>query len=495
MELAPISRSIHTKRTNKLVCRSTLGRQEISSLDFHPALTQNFDIMADYDDIFEGKPLILVVEDDPDHLILVQRWLIGAGYLVDGASQGRQALARIEQQRPDLIITDWAMDEMDGLQLLEQVHLQDPLLPVLMVSGEAGIPEALSAVEHGVVGFIQKPVEQQALLKAVADILAHLSTPGADGGNALARCYVHRSPKVTDLLQRAQQLVSGHAPILIHGPEGSGRQQLARCIHEVSESGDGPFITFNCGALPQQLLEAELFGYSRGDFTGATNDQPGLLQRARGGTLLLRSIEELPLPLQTRLVQVLDDTGAASSSSEGENTGIRLIATSNCDPEELGGKDLLKQELLYRLGVPLHVPPLNQRHEDIPALVERFLQELGEERGQTRHFATEALKQLVLADWTGNVSQLRRVVDHCYLMTPGDTIPVSVVNDTLAGQTQAPPTLDEARLAFERRYLAGILRATNGNVTNAARLAGRNRTEFYKLLHRHELDPAAFRTG
>lgn len=448
---------------------------------------------ADDDDIFEGKPLILVVDDDADHLILVQRWLIGAGYLVDGASQGRQALARIEQQRPDLIITDWAMDEMDGLQLLEQVHLQDPLLPVLMVSGEAGIPEALSAVEHGVVGFIQKPVEKEALSQAVADILAHLSTPGANAGSSLARCYVHRSPKVADLLQRAGQLVKGEAPILIHGPEGSGRQRLAQCIHEVGEKRDGPFITFNCGALPQQLLEAELFGYSRGDFTGATDDQSGLLQRTRGGTLLLRSIEELPLPLQTRLVQVLDDTNGSSSDENG--SGFRLIATSTCDPEELAGKDLLKQELLYRLGVPLHVAPLNQRHEDIPALVERFLRELAEERGQVRHFATEALKQLVLADWPGNVSQLRRVVDHCYLMTPGDTIPVSVVNDTLAGQTQAPPTLDEARLAFERRYLAGILRATSGNVTNAARLAGRNRTEFYKLLHRHELDPAAFRTG
>ncbi len=444
--------------------------------------------MTDDDDIFEGKRLILVVEDDPDHLILVQRWLITAGYLVDGASQGRQALARIEQQRPDMVITDWAMDEMDGLQLLEQIHLQDPLLPVLMVSGEAGIPEALSAVEHGVVGFIEKPVRRETLLRAVADILAHLSTPGGHAGSALARCFVHRSPAITDLLRRAQQLLSGMAPVLIRGPDGSGRQHLARCIHAASERHEQPFVTFNCGALPQQLLEAELFGYQRGDFTGATDSHAGLLERARGGTLLLRSIEELPLPLQARLVQTLDD-----AAPDGGPQGIRLIATCAADPEKLVCEGLFKQELLSRLGVPLTLAPLNQRHEDVPALVERFLQAQHEERGQHKHFATEALKQLILADWPGNVSQLRRVVDHCFLMTPGDTIPASVVNDALAGQTQAPPTLDEARLAFERRYLAGILRATNGNVTNAARLAGRNRTEFYKLLHRHELDPAAFR--
>ena len=444
--------------------------------------------MTSEDDILSEKPLILVVEDDTDHLILVQRWLINAGYLVDGASQGRQALARIAQQRPDMVITDLVMDTMDGLQLLEQIHLQDPLLPVLMVSGEAGIPEALSAARHGVVGFLEKPVDEQTLLQAVSDTLAHLSTPGSNASDALERCFVHRSQPIDALLQQVRQLRDNSAPVLIRGPEGSGRKHLARCMHDTSARGEGPFISINC-TQPARLLEAELFGYTRGEFVGATEDHPGLIRQAQGGTLLLGSIDELPLPLQGRLVRMLEEN---TDPLSGGND-LRLVATSSESLEEAVEQGAFDEALFYRLGVPLVIPPLNERHEDIPALVAHFLQEFEANGMPARHFAADALKQLVLAPWPGNVRQLHRVVEHCYLLTPGEIIPASVVNEALAGQTQAPPTLDEARLAFERRYLTGILRATNGNVTNAARLAGRNRTEFYKLLHRHELDPAAFR--
>jgi two-component system response regulator GlrR len=444
--------------------------------------------MAEDDDNLGDKPLVLVVEDDTDHLILVQRWLIKAGYLVDGASQGRQALARIASQRPDMVITDLVMDEMDGLQLLEQIHLQDPLLPVLMVSGEAGIPEALSAASHGVVGFLEKPVDEQTLLQAVADTLEHLSTPGTSAGDALEQCVIHRSQAMETLLQRVRQLRDDIQPVLILGPEGSGRQHLARCMHNAGNRGEGPFISISC-TQPARLLEAELFGYTRGEFVGATDDYPGLIRQAQGGTLLLGAIEELPLPLQGRLVQLLEE----NEDPLAGGSDIRLVTTSDAPLEEMVAQGGFDEALFYRLGVPLVIPPLNERHEDIPALVTHFLQELSGDGQPARRFAPDALKQLVMAPWPGNARQLKRVVEHCYLLTPGEIIPASVVNEALAGQTQAPPTLDEARLAFERRYLTGVLRATNGNVTNAARLAGRNRTEFYKLLHRHELDPGAFR--
>ena len=438
-------------------------------------------------------PLVLVVDDDTDHLILVQRWLIKAGYLVDGASHGRQALARIERQRPDLVITDLAMDEMDGLQLIEQIQLRDPLLPVIMVSGEADIPQALQAAHQGVVDFLVKPVKRDTLLEKVAETLARLGTAAAASEGPIAGCYVHRSTTSAELLQRARQAATGDAPILIDGPTGAGKQLLARCIHEASERREGPFVSIACGALPEQLLASELFGHVPGAFTGATERHQGLFQTASGGTLLLKDVDELTLDAQARLLQAIDQMQVQPlGASEPVPTDVRVIATTHVDLAAAVDAGHFREDLYYRLRVvPLHLPPLVERREDIPALVEHFLQQLGSDK----RFSPAGLQLLVSADWPGNVRQLRNVVEHCQLMSPGEIIPENLVAEALEGLGSAPPTLDEARAAFERRYLAGLLRATNGNVTNAARLAGRNRTEFYKLLHRHELDPKQFRGG
>ncbi len=442
----------------------------------------------------KDPPLILVVDDDTDHLILVQRWLIQAGYLVDGASHGRQALARIERQRPDMVITDLVMDEMDGLALIEQIHLRDPLLPIVMVSGQADIAHAVEATRRGVVDFLVKPVEREALLEQVTETL-RLGSPGRSDSEGFCLPFVHRSLTTSELLERARQAADSDAPVLITGPTGSGKQLLAECLHKASARADKPFVTLRCGALPERLLESELFGHVTGAFTGATEDHRGMLQTVQGGTLALKDVEELPLSAQTRLLQTMEEMQVRPLGCDHAfPTDVRIIATTRINLAEAVQGGLFREDLYYRLKViPLQLPSLAERREDIPALAEHFLEELSHKDEHPKRFAPDALRLLIGADWPGNVRQLQNVVAHCHAMTPGDLIPESMTAEALEGLGSSPPTLDDARAAFERRYLAGLLRATNGNVTNAARLAGRNRTEFYKLLRRHQLDPKDYR--
>lgn len=442
-----------------------------------------------------AQALVLVVDDDPDQLILLQRWLIGAGYLVDGASHGRQALARIEQQRPDLVITDLVMGELDGLQLTEQIHSQDPVLPVMIVSGQARIVDALDAANLGVTAFLEKPVQREQLLDTARDILGHLSSPG-EGGTDFAPGFIHRSPLIHDLLERARRVAAENSPVLILGPTGSGKELLAQAIHSASERTGGPFISIQCGSLPQQLLESELFGHEPGAFPGATTRHTGLLQAADKGTLFLDEVGDMPLAVQARLLHVLQDFRVRPLGADSDvPVDVRLIATSKHDLPAMVARGDFREDLYYRLNVvPLQIPALADRRDDLPVLIDHFLRQLagGRSAGRKR-FSPDALRHLVASDWPGNVRQLRNVVEHCHVLSSGPVIPLGLVEESVSRQSARPPTLDEAKTGFERRYLASLLRTTGGNVTDAARLAGRNRTEFYKLLHRHQLDPAAFR--
>lgn len=438
----------------------------------------------------------MVVDDDPDQLILLQRWLIQAGFLVDGASHGRQALARIEQARPDLVITDLVMDEMNGLTLVKQIHERDPLLPVMIVSGQARIADALDAANLGVTAFLEKPVAREQLLETANEILQHLSSPGDKSEGDFAPGFIHRSVVIEDLLQRARLVAQQSSPVLILGPTGSGKELLAHAIHAASARQNKPFVGINCGSLPQQLLESELFGHEQGAFTGASEDHPGLLRAADGGTLFLDEVAETPLETQAMLQRALETSSVRSLGATSDTpVDLRLIAASSQDLQALVDRGDFREDLFYQLNVvPLRIPPLSERLDDIPALLEHFLEGLAAAgKSARKRFSPDALRHLVANDWPGNVRQLRNVVEHCHTLTSGPVIPLNLVEEAVNRQSHKPPTLDEAKMGFERRYLASLLRTTRGNVTDAARLAGRNRTEFYKLLHRHQLDPAAFR--
>ena len=447
-----------------------------------------------------NRPLrVLVVDDDADHLALCERWLALSGYAVTTASGGVQALACLEHTRPDLVISDLVMDDMSGLKLLGEIHRHDPVLPTIIMSGKAGVPDALEAAHLGVSGFLEKPFDKTRLQQTVADALdgGSATVTGQGQLDTAAGTLVYRAAIMQELVARVHRVAAGDSTVLLHGETGTGKELVARALHDLGTRREQPFVSINCSALPEALLESELFGHEKGAFTGANSRHVGLFQAADGGTIFLDEIGDMPLALQAKVLRVLQDFSVRPVGGlQATRIDVRVISATHHDLAELVEQKQFREDLYYRLNVvPLQVPPLRQRAEDIPLLLEHFLAQMAARGdGQPLRFAPEARAMLIQAPFPGNVRQLRNVVERCVVLSTGRVIPKSLVNEALQDQTLDMPTLDDAKSAFERRYLAGLLRATEGNISTAARIAGRNRTEFYNLLNRHGLEPESFRT-
>jgi len=439
---------------------------------------------------------VLVVDDDHDHLALVQRWLELANFRVTIASSGRDALAQIAQTRPDLVITDLFMDNMDGLRLLSEIHAEDPVMPVMILSGRAAIPDAVKATHLGVSAFLTKPIQRQNLIDEIVNVL-HDSAGGKPKiSDDFAPNMIYRSTLMQELLGRARRVAAGESTVMISGETGTGKELLARAIHDGSRRCDQPFVGINCSALPEQLLESELFGHEKGAFTGALTKHEGLFQTANKGSLFLDEIGDMPLALQAKLLRVLQDFHVRPvGSNKSIPVDVRIISATHQHVDKSVAAGEFREDLYYRLNVvPLRLPALRERRDDIPLLIEAFLDEFAErDQGERKRFAPDAMSHLVSARYPGNVRQLRNVVEQCVVLSTSNVMPLSLTSEALRDQPGDIMPLDEAKLAFERRYLASVLRASEGKVAHAARLAGRNRTEFYKLLQRHELDAGSFR--
>jgi len=444
------------------------------------------------------QPRILLVDDDTDHLALCSRWLTLTGYKVASATSGTAALAELEQARPDLVISDLIMDGMNGLRLLSEIHRQDPVLPTMIMSGMAGVPDALEAAHLGVSAFLEKPLTKEIFLSAVAEALDNVPPPAFEAGDlqTSAGRLVYRSAIMQELIGRVHRVAAGTSTVMLSGETGTGKELIARALHELGPRREQPFVSINCSALPEQLLESELFGHEKGAFTGATTRHTGLFQAADGGTLFLDEIGDMPLSLQAKVLRVLQDFAVRPVGGlHSVKIDVRVISATHQDLTEMVEHKQFREDLYYRLNVvPLHVPPLRQRAEDIPALLEFFLRHLAERTNEAiKRFAPEARAALIQAPFPGNIRQLQNVVERCVVLSSSTLITRSLVTEALQDQTLGMPTLDDAKNSFERRYIAGLLRATNGNVTTAAKIAGRNRTEFYNLLARHCLRAETFR--
>jgi len=444
------------------------------------------------------QPRILLVDDDTDHLALCSRWLTLTGYKVASATSGTAALAELEQARPDLVISDLIMDGMNGLRLLSEIHRQDPVLPTMIMSGMAGVPDALEAAHLGVSAFLEKPLTKEIFLSAVAEALDNVPPPAFEAGDlqTSAGRLVYRSAIMQELIGRVHRVAAGTSTVMLSGETGTGKELIALALHELGPRREQPFVSINCSALPEQLLESELFGHEKGAFTGATTRHTGLFQAADGGTLFLDEIGDMPLSLQAKVLRVLQDFAVRPVGGlHSVKIDVRVISATHQDLTEMVEHKQFREDLYYRLNVvPLHVPPLRQRAEDIPALLEFFLRHLAERTNEAiKRFAPEARAALIQAPFPGNIRQLQNVVERCVVLSSSTLITRSLVTEALQDQTLGMPTLDDAKNSFERRYIAGLLRATNGNVTTAAKIAGRNRTEFYNLLARHCLRAETFR--
>ncbi len=447
-----------------------------------------------------SKARILLVDDDPGLLRLLSMRLQGSGYTVDAVDSGEKALASFQAAQPNLVITDLRMGGMDGMALFDAIHHHNPTMPVILLTAHGTIPDAVEATQQGMFGYLPKPFDAHQLLDTVARAL-RLSGDGAvsaagKGDMSWRAEIVTRSAAMEELLTQARLVAQGDTSVLIQSGSGTGKELLARAIHRASPRRDEPFVAVNCTAIPEQLMESELFGHLRGAFTGAVQNHKGLFQAANGGTLFLDEIGDMPLSFQAKLLRVLQEGEVRPvGSTQSIAIDVRIISATHHDLDQAVASGAFRQDLYYRLHVVmLQLPQLGQRREDIPLLANHFLQELAtQHRKHVRGFAPESMELLVSAPWPGNVRQLRNVVEQSVALSTTPIIPPRLVQRALREEPDQMLSLADARDRFEREYLVRILRMAEGNVSQAARLAGRNRTEFYKLLQRHHLSPGLFR--
>jgi two-component system response regulator GlrR len=442
---------------------------------------------------------LLVVDDDPDMLRLLSMRLNSAGYQVTAVTSAESALTQLEIEHPQLVLSDVRLPGRDGLALFDEIRKDHPTLPVILLTAHGTIPDAVEATARGVFTYLTKPYDARELLEKISQALAMGSPPSAPstGSDESWRSeIVSRSSRMAELLAEARMVAKSDASVLLRGDSGAGKELLARAIHKASSRAEKPFVAVNCGAIPEALLESELFGHMKGAFTDAHANHKGLFQQADGGTLLLDEIGDMPPALQVKLLRVLQEravrpVGAAQSIA----VDVRIVSATHRDLDAAMEAGQFREDLYYRLNVvTLTLPPLSARREDIPLLANHFLQRLATKYNKRLSgFAPEALKALTTASWPGNVRQLFNVVEQVCALSSSPLIPLALVQRALRVPSVEVQTYADAKQRFERDYLVGLLKLTDGNVADAARLADRNRTEFYRLLQKHELTPGHFK--
>jgi two-component system response regulator GlrR len=446
----------------------------------------------------DSKPKILIVDDDTDLLELLVIRLTAAGYKVDAVQSAEAALNYLDVSRPQLVISDMQMSGMDGMALFEHIHRTLPTLPVIILTAHGTIPDAVAAVQRGVFGYLAKPFDSKTLLAHISQAIRFV--PGAMSQETSQASWrkniITQSAIMEDLLTKAELVAEGDASVLIYGESGVGKELFAHAIHDASKRYQYPFVAINCAAIPEQLLESELFGHVKGAFTGAVRDHKGLFQLAEGGTLFLDEIGDMPLLLQVKLLRVLQERQVRPvGSTQSIFVDVRIISATHRDLKAEIASGTFREDLYYRLDVvALTIPVLSQRREDIPLLTNYFLNMFSEKYHKNINgFSPEAMEMLVSASWPGNVRQLMNVIERCVALSTAPLISPVLVYDAMHREEEQLVSFEDARKSFEREYLVRVLKITGGNVTQAARLAKRNRTEFYKLLQRYQLDPSVFK--
>ena len=445
----------------------------------------------------ESNKRILLVDDDPDLLRLLGMRLTSAGYELTTVSSGMEALSRVAGFRPHVVITDLRMQGMDGMALFDALHEQYSTLPVIILTAHGTINDAVTATKRGVFGFLTKPVDKVELIKQVEDALRiGITNIDRQSVGVWREKIITQSPLMEELLNQAQRVAQNRASVFVGGDSGTGKELLARAIHEASSRKNGPFVAVNCSAIPESLFESELFGHKKGSFTGAIRDHSGLFREADGGTLFLDEIGDMPKSIQVKLLRVLQEMKVRPvGGTKDEPVDVRIISATHANLENAMREGIFREDLYYRLNVVTFLlPSLAQRPEDIPLLANYFLRTLAEIYGdKVKGFSPEAMECLVNFEWPGNVRQLRNVVEQCMALSNTPLIPLTLVQRAVKDEPTQFMSLQDARNKFERDYLIRLLQMTGGSVAQAAKLAKRNRTEFYRLLARHGMKPEDFK--
>ena len=465
-----------------------------------------------------AKGHILVVDDNPNLLELIKMRLESADYKVSATADEERALRAQTEQVFDLCIIDLMLANGDGLTLMEKIRAIRPDVPAIILTAHGSIESAVEAMRRGAYSYLTKPFEAGDLLLQIERALEtgrlsseikrlkELLNERFDFANIIA--HSTRMRAVLDVVSRIAILDS---TVYIHGESGTGKELIAKAIHLASDRKDKPFVALNCAALPETLLESELFGHEKGAFTGAVKSTRGLFTQAHGGTLFLDEIGDMPLATQSKLLRVLQERQFYLVGGDAPvAVDVRVIVATNKDLAELVRKGLFRDDLFYRIHViPILLPPLRERKEDIVPLVEHFLKKCRQQmKKEVKGLAPESLRKLMLHDWPGNVRELENAIEYAVAMTRSDTVTADYIlqgKDAASEQgkngahEKSEPSgdnlrsLKDARDAFERDYLIQVLALTEGNVSHAAKLAGKYRADFYDLLKKHDLKADEFK--
>lgn len=448
---------------------------------------------------------ILLVDDEPNILKVMAMRLEGSGYRVCTAANGGEAIDRAGTRAFDGAIVDLRLPDMDGIGVMEQLHQINPELPVIILTHYGTIESAVDAMKKGAHSYLTKPFEYQDLLRQMASAmekgglakeikrLREVIGQRFDFGHVIAG-----SSSMERVMDQVLHAAQSDAVVCIEGESGTGKELIARALHLASPRREGPFVPINCAAIPETLFESELFGYEKGAFTGATQSRKGFLVEANGGSLFLDEISETPLPMQTKLLRVLQEKQFYPVGARTQvGFDARIIAATNKNLWEEVTKGLFREDLFYRIHViPIRVPPLRERKESIPVLARRFLKTFSEKaKKDIQGFTPEAMQRLTLHSWPGNVRELENTVEYAVTMARQDVITEDLVlpSSNLSLPEPGMKPLKEAKEDFERNYLSELISMTRGNISHAARVAGKYRADLYALLRKHRLNPADIR--
>jgi two-component system response regulator GlrR len=447
---------------------------------------------------------LLVVDDDRNLLEIIKMRLESLEYEVTAVRDEEEARQAASTQVFDLAVIDLQLIHQDGISLMEEIHLISPDLPVIILTAHGSIESAVEAMKRGAATYLTKPFDARELSLHVERALENrrLASEINRLKELLAERYdfkniVARSGKMQLVLEAVARIAKLDSTVHIHGESGTGKELIARAVHLASERKDKPFVAINCAALPETLLESELFGHEKGAFTGAIKSSKGLFAQAHEGTVFLDEIGDMPLAVQVKLLRALQERQFYPVGSEQPlAVDVRIIVATNKNLANLVKKNLFREDLFYRIHViPIELPSLRERREDIPPLAEHFLKKISKRmKKKVKGLTPAALQRLMLYDWPGNVRELENTIEYGVAMTVNDVLTEDLILPWKngAGEESVKP-FKEAREAFEKSYLVRLLELARGNVSNAASLAGRYRADLYTLFKKHGLNPGDFK--
>jgi two-component system response regulator HydG len=451
------------------------------------------------------KPSVLVVDDESGILDTLRILLRNEGFEVTTAQGGKAGLEQIRSGTHDIILSDVRMPQVSGLDILQAARDQDPMTPVILMTAQASLQSAIAAVNTGAFHYIQKPFSNDELVTILRRACEFRAVRVENkqlkqeirrrerAGTTVTR-PIGKSKRFLEVLKLAEHVAPTDSTVLIQGESGTGKEVVARYIHNLSTRSDGPFLSINCGALPENLLESELFGHVKGSFTGAVRDKQGLFAAARGGSFFLDEVGEMPPSLQVKLLRVIQEREVIPvGATEAIPVDVRILAATNRDLEEEVRRGNFRSDLFYRLNViAVNLPPLRERRDDLIALIELFLENMGRETGgELKALSQDALDAVTVYEWPGNVRELENALEHAVVISKANLIEASALPERITRRKKEPlvaersyknPTLE----VIERSYIMYVLQAEGGNKTRAAEVLGIDPSTLYRKLSRYE---------